>query len=191
MAMTHLDRIGAPEDLKKLSLDELGALSEELRQYIIEIISLRGGHLASSLGAVEIALALHYVFDSPRDKILWDVGHQSYAHKIITGRREAFRNIRTRGGPSGFPNPVESEHDAFGVGHASTSISAALGFAVSRDLLGQDHFVVAVIGDGAISGGSRSRESTRRGTSSGTGSSSFSTTTRCRSRGTSAPSRGT
>ncbi len=153
MPMTLLDRIRTPEDLKRLSLEELGGLSDELRQYIVEIVSLRGGHLASSLGAVEIALALHYVFDSPRDKLLWDVGHQSYAHKILTGRRETFRNLRTRGGPSGFPNPAESEHDAFGVGHASTSISAALGFAVSRDLLGENHFVIAVVGDGAISGG--------------------------------------
>jgi 1-deoxy-D-xylulose-5-phosphate synthase len=151
--MALLDRIETPEDLKQLSLEELAALSEEIRQYIIEVVSVRGGHLASSLGAVEIALALHYVFDSPKDKILWDVGHQSYAHKIITGRKEAFRDLRTRGGPSGFPNIAESEHDAFGVGHASTSISAALGLAVSRDLLGADNYVISVVGDGAISGG--------------------------------------
>jgi len=132
---------------------ELAALSEEIRQYIIEVVSVRGGHLASSLGAVEIAIALHYVFDSPRDKILWDVGHQSYAHKILTGRKDAFKNLRVRRGISGFPNTAESEHDAFGVGHASTSISAALGIAVSRDLLGGDHYVISVVGDGAISGG--------------------------------------
>lgn len=153
MSMALLDRIRTPDDLKGLSLEELAALSEELRQYIIEVVSVQGGHLASSLGAVEIALALHYVFDSPRDKILWDVGHQSYAHKILTGRKEAFRNLRTREGLSGFPNISESEHDAFGVGHASTSISAALGIAVSRDLLGGDHYVISVVGDGAISGG--------------------------------------
>ena len=153
MPMTRLDRIRTPGDLKGLSLEELAALSDEIRQYIIEVVSVRGGHLASSLGAVEIALALHYVFDSPRDKILWDVGHQSYAHKILTGRKEAFKNLRTREGLSGFPNTAESEHDAFGVGHASTSISAALGIAVSRDLLGEDHYVISVIGDGAISGG--------------------------------------
>ena len=153
MPMTLLDRIRTPGDLKGLSLEELAALSDEIRQYIIEVVSVRGGHLASSLGAVEIALALHYVFDSPRDKILWDVGHQSYAHKILTGRKEAFRNLRTREGLSGFPNTAESEHDAFGVGHASTSISAALGIAVSRDLLGEDHYVISVVGDGAISGG--------------------------------------
>jgi len=151
--MALLDRIRTPGDLKGLSLEELVALSVEIRQYIIEVVSVRGGHLASSLGAVEIAIALHYVFDSPRDKILWDVGHQSYAHKILTGRKEAFRNLRTREGLSGFPNTAESEHDAFGVGHASTSISAALGLAVSRDLLGEDHYVISVVGDGAISGG--------------------------------------
>ncbi len=153
MSMALLDRIHAPGDLKGLTLEELGALSEELRQYIIEVVSVRGGHLASSLGAVEIALALHYVFDSPRDRILWDVGHQSYAHKILTGRKEAFRSLRARGGISGFPNTAESEHDAFGVGHASTSISAALGIAVARDLLGDDRYVISVVGDGAISGG--------------------------------------
>jgi len=151
--MALLDRIASPADLKRLSLEELGGLSCELRQFIIEVVSQRGGHLASSLGAVEIAIALHYVFDSPRDKILWDVGHQSYAHKILTGRREAFKTLRSRGGISGFPNRFESEHDAFGVGHASTSISAALGLAVSRDLRGEDHYVVSVIGDGALSGG--------------------------------------
>jgi 1-deoxy-D-xylulose-5-phosphate synthase len=153
MSMSLMDRIETPGDLKKLSIQELGALSEEIRQYIIEVVSVRGGHLASSLGAVEIAIALHHVFDSPRDKIIWDVGHQSYAHKILTGRREAFRSLRTRKGMSGFPNTAESEHDAFGVGHASTSISAALGMAVSRDLLGEDHYVISVVGDGAISGG--------------------------------------
>lgn len=151
--MSHLERIASPADLKKLTVPELRELAEELRQYIIEIVSQRGGHLASSLGAVEIALALHYVFDSPRDRIIWDVGHQSYAHKIVTGRREAFRTLRTRGGISGFPNRFESEHDVFGVGHASTAISAALGVAVSRDMRGEDHFVVSVVGDGALTGG--------------------------------------
>ena len=151
--MALLDRIQTPADLKKLSLEELKALSCEIREYIIEIVSRRGGHLASSLGAVEITLALHYVFDSPRDKILWDVGHQSYAHKIITGRKEAFAGLRTRGGISGFPSIAESEHDAFGVGHASTAISASLGLAVARDLCGEDHYVISVVGDGALSGG--------------------------------------
>ncbi len=151
--MGLLERIQSPADLKKLSFEELGALSEEIRHYIIEVVSLRGGHLASSLGAVEITLALHSVFDSPRDKIVWDVGHQSYAHKIVTGRREEFKSLRTRGGLSGFPSPSESEHDVFGVGHASTSISAALGFAVSRDLRGDGNYVITVVGDGALSGG--------------------------------------
>jgi len=151
--MSVLERIESPADLKTLSIEELTGLGAEIRQYIIEVVSHRGGHLASSLGAVEITLALHYVFDSPRDKILWDVGHQSYAHKIITGRREQFKGLRTRGGLSGFPCVAESEHDIFGVGHASTAISAALGFAVSRDLRGESGFVVAVVGDGALSGG--------------------------------------
>ncbi len=116
-------------------------------------MSIRGGHLASSLGAVEITLALHYVFDSPNDRMVWDVGHQSYAHKIITGRREAFRSLRTRNGISGFPNIHENEHDCFGVGHACTAISAATGFAVARDLRGGDNFIISIVGDGAVSGG--------------------------------------
>ncbi len=151
--MSLLERISSPADLKKLSIEELGDLACEVRQYIIEVVSMRGGHLASSLGAVEIALAVHYVFDSPRDRILWDVGHQSYAHKILTGRREAFRNLRTQGGISGFPSPGESDYDAYGVGHASTAISAALGIAASRDLRGEDFFLVSVVGDGALTGG--------------------------------------
>ncbi|MDD4856836.1 MAG: 1-deoxy-D-xylulose-5-phosphate synthase [Candidatus Krumholzibacteria bacterium] len=151
--MGLLDRVQTPADLKKLSLRELEILGGELRQFIIDVVSQRGGHLASSLGSVEITLALHYVFDSPRDKILWDVGHQSYAHKIVTGRGEAFKGLRTRDGISGFPNPAESPHDAFGVGHASTAISASLGLAVARDLLGEDHFIISVVGDGALSGG--------------------------------------
>jgi 1-deoxy-D-xylulose-5-phosphate synthase len=152
-ARKYLDRINSPEDLKALSLEELQTLSEEIRKYIIEVISIRGGHLASSLGCVEITLALHYVFDSPRDKIVYDVGHQSYTHKIVTGRREEFNRIRTRGGISGFPSISESVHDQFGVGHASTSISAALGLAAARDLRGEDDFIISVVGDGALSGG--------------------------------------
>ena len=148
-----LQRIDSPADLKKLKNEELELLCEEIRRYIVEVISSRGGHLASSLGCVEITLALHYVFDTPRDKILWDVGHQSYTHKIITGRREQFREIRTRKGISGFPSIYESEYDTFGVGHASTAISAALGLAVARDIRGDDHFVVSVVGDGALTGG--------------------------------------
>lgn len=148
-----LDRIDSPGDLKKLSVEELPDLAAEIRNYIIEILSRRGGHLASSLGSVELTLALHYVFDSPVDKIVWDVGHQAYTHKIITGRREAFAELRTKDGISGFPKISESEHDIFGTGHACTAISAALGLAAARDLRGEDNFVIGVVGDGAISGG--------------------------------------
>jgi 1-deoxy-D-xylulose-5-phosphate synthase len=148
-----IDRISSPKDLKELSIEDLEQLGSEIRRYIIEVISSRGGHLASSLGCVEITLALHYVFDAPKDKILWDVGHQSYAHKIITGRREEFRAIRTKDGISGFPNITESQYDTYGVGHASTSISAALGLTVARDIRGDDDFVVTVVGDGALTGG--------------------------------------
>jgi len=151
--MDVLNKVNSPQDLKKLSIEELKALAKEIREYIIEVVSKRGGHLASSLGAVEITLALHYVFDSPKDKILWDVGHQSYAHKIITGRKESFKTLRTKGGLSGFPLINESEHDIFGVGHASTSISAALGIAAARDLNGEDFYVVSVVGDGALTAG--------------------------------------
>ncbi|MBN1884666.1 MAG: 1-deoxy-D-xylulose-5-phosphate synthase [Candidatus Krumholzibacteriota bacterium] len=148
-----LESIDSPVDLKRLPAEKLDELAAEIRRYIIEVVSQRGGHLASSLGAVEIAIALHYVFDSPVDKFVWDVGHQTYAHKILTGRRDAFRELRTREGISGFPNIAESEHDVFGVGHASTSISAATGLAAARDIRGEDHFVVSVIGDGALTGG--------------------------------------
>lgn len=148
-----LKNIDTPADIKRLSVAELEILAEEIRKYIVEIVSHRGGHLASSLGTVEITLALHYIFNSPSDKIVWDVGHQSYTHKILTGRRKAFESLRTRGGISGFPNIHENIHDSFGVGHACTAISAALGFAVARDLRGEDNFVISVVGDGAISGG--------------------------------------
>ena len=148
-----LENIDSPKDIKGLSISDLEKLAGEIRNYIIEIVSLRGGHLASSLGTVEITLALHYIFNSPSDKIVWDVGHQSYTHKILTGRRETFKSLRTRGGISGFPNIYENEHDSFGVGHACTAISAALGFAVARDLRKEDNFVISVVGDGSISGG--------------------------------------
>jgi 1-deoxy-D-xylulose-5-phosphate synthase len=148
-----LENINSPLDIKKLSIAELETLSQEIRKYIIEIVSRNGGHLASSLGCVEIIIALHYVFDAPKDKILWDVGHQSYAHKIITGRRLAFKKLREYNGISGFPNIFESKYDTFGVGHAGTAISAALGFAVARDLRGDKNFVISVVGDGAISSG--------------------------------------
>ncbi len=148
-----LENINSPLDIKKYSIPELEKLCDEIRKYIIEIVSKRGGHLASSLGCVEIIIALHYVFDAPKDKILWDVGHQSYAHKIITGRKEAFKKLREYKGISGFPNIFESEYDTFGVGHAGTAISAALGFAVARDIKGDENFVISVVGDGAISSG--------------------------------------
>jgi 1-deoxy-D-xylulose-5-phosphate synthase len=148
-----LSRINSPADLKDLTLDELEQLAAELRAFIVESVSKTGGHLAPSLGVVELTVALHYVFDVPRDKIVWDVGHQAYGHKILTGRRERFDTLRQLGGISGFPKRSESEYDAYGVGHASTSISSALGMAVARDRHGDDFHVLAVIGDGALSGG--------------------------------------
>ena len=148
-----LDRIDSPDDLKKLSGSDLRQYCDELRQYIIEQCSSNPGHLASSLGAVELAVALHYVFNTPDDKIVWDVGHQTYAHKIITGRREAFRTNRKLGGISGFPRMSESSYDAFGGGHASVSISAAFGMAKAAELKGEQRQVVAVIGDGSMTGG--------------------------------------
>ena len=152
-AYRYLERIDSPCDLKRLSMGELSRYCEELRHYIIEECSVHPGHLASSLGTVELAAALHYVFDTPEDKIVWDVGHQTYAHKIITGRREAFRTKRQLGGICGFPRMDESEYDAFGGGHASVSISAAFGMAKAAELRGEKRQVVAVIGDGSMTGG--------------------------------------
>lgn len=151
--MSLLENINSPADVKKLDFKQLELLAEELREYMIEVIAQNGGHLAPNLGVVELTLALHKVFDTPEDKIIFDVGHQSYVHKIITGRREAFKTLRQYGGLSGFPKRCESEHDAFGTGHSSTSISAALGMAIARDLQGQSYNVVAVIGDGSMTGG--------------------------------------
>lgn len=148
-----LARLTATEQLAGLSRPELLQLCVELREEIISTVARSGGHLGASLGVVELTVALHTVFESPRDKILWDVGHQAYGHKLLTGRREAFKSLRRKGGLSGFPKRDESEHDAFGVGHASTAISAALGFAVARDAIGGDHSVIAVVGDGALTGG--------------------------------------
>ncbi len=148
-----LERIESPADLKKLKARELDALAVEIREFLIRTVSSTGGHLAPSLGAVELTIALHTVFDSPRDKIVWDVGHQAYVHKILTGRKDRFHTLRQYQGISGFPKISESEHDAFGAGHASTSISAALGLVTARDILKQDHKVIAVIGDGALTGG--------------------------------------
>jgi 1-deoxy-D-xylulose-5-phosphate synthase len=148
-----LDRIDSPADLKRLDLGELPKLAEEVRGHIIETVSEVGGHLASSLGAVELTIALHYVFNTPEDRITWDVGHQAYAHKILTGRRDRFPTLRQLGGLSGFPKISESGFDTFGAGHSSTSISAALGMAAARDLEGKKNKVIAVIGDGSLTAG--------------------------------------
>ena len=148
-----LDKINFPEDLQKLSLDELYVLCDEIREKIIKTVSNNGGHLASNLGVVELTVALHRVFSSKDDKIVWDVGHQAYTHKILTGRRDAISTIRTKGGLSGYPNRMESEYDAFNVGHSSTSISAALGIANAKLLSGEPGHVISLIGDGALTGG--------------------------------------
>jgi 1-deoxy-D-xylulose-5-phosphate synthase len=148
-----LEKIDSPDDLKGLSPRELQALAGELRQEIIATCATNGGHLAPSLGVVELTIALHRVFNSPTDKLVWDVGHQAYAHKLLTGRKERFRTLRTMGGISGFPKRCESPHDVFDVGHSSTSISAALGLAVARDIKRQTNKVIAVIGDGSMTGG--------------------------------------
>ncbi len=150
---SHLDTINSPADLKRLPLEALEDLAREIRDRILEVTSCAGGHLAPNLGVVELTIALHRVFNSPIDKLIWDVGHQSYAHKLLTGRREQFGTIRQAGGLSGFTRRDESEHDPFGAGHGSTSISAALGFATARDLRGGTESVVAIIGDGALTGG--------------------------------------
>jgi 1-deoxy-D-xylulose-5-phosphate synthase len=150
---TYLDKIDSPADLKKLKPEQLPALAEEVRRFLLETVSTTGGHLGSNLGAVELTIALHYCFDSPQDKIIWDVGHQAYTHKILTGRRERFPTQRQYKGLSGFPKRCESEHDAFGVGHSSTSISAGLGMAVAGELEGTGNRAIAVIGDGSLTGG--------------------------------------
>ena len=148
-----LEQINSPKDVKKLTINQKQELAEEIRKYIIEIVSKNGGHLASNLGVVELTIALHSIFDVPNDKIVWDVGHQSYVHKIITGRREELKNIRKLNGMAGFPKTKENEADCFNTGHSSTSISAALGMARARNLKGKDNNVIAVIGDGALTGG--------------------------------------
>ena len=148
-----LPGIAGPEDLKSLSSEQLEQLCAELRDYIITSVSRSGGHLGASLGVIELTVALHRVFSTPTDKIVWDVGHQAYGHKILTGRRDRFDTLRRKGGIAGFPKQSESEHDMFGVGHASTSISAAVGFAAARDSRQEDHSVIAVMGDGALTGG--------------------------------------
>src|SRR5437868_12954280 len=152
-AMKLLQNINSPADLRRLAPQQLQAVADEIRQYILETMSRIGGHTGASLGAVEIAVALHYAFDTPRDRIVWDVGHQAYAHKILTGRRDALPTIKQYGGIAGFLKRDESEYDTFGAGHASTSISAALGMAVARDRKGEKHHVCAVIGDSSLAGG--------------------------------------
>lgn len=150
-----LPKINSPQDLKDLSIRDLNTLAAEIRDFIIEIVEEQtGGHLASSLGAVEITLGLHYVFDSPKDKFVWDVGHQAYAHKILTGRKNRFYTLRQYGGISGFPKPTESEHDTFAVGHAGTALAASLGFLHARDIQGQDGNIITIVGDGALTSGS-------------------------------------
>src|SRR5881394_1228191 len=151
--MSLLGKINSPEDLRRLRLDELQGVADEVRQYILETMSRVGGHTGASLGAIELAVALHYAFNTPRDRLVWDVGHQAYAHKILTGRRELLPTVKQYGGLSGFLRRDESEYDTFGAGHASTSLSAALGMAIARDRKNEDHHVVALIGDASLAGG--------------------------------------
>ncbi len=148
-----IDVIDSPEDLRRLKREELPRLAQEIREEIVSVCSRVGGHLAPSLGVVELTMALHYVFDTPKDKLIWDVGHQAYAHKLLTGRRKKFKTLRQHGGISGFPKREESIYDPFGTGHSGTSISAALGIAEARDLRGEDFKVVAIIGDGGLTAG--------------------------------------
>jgi len=150
---TFLDRIDSPADLKELSLDQLETLADEIRQKIIDTVSKTGGHLAPNLGVVELTIALHYVFDTPKDKIIWDVGHQAYAHKLLTGRRDRFHTLRTYGGISGFPKRSESPYDTFDTGHSSTSISAGLGISTAKCFSGEKSKVISVIGDGSMTAG--------------------------------------
>ena len=148
-----LSQINSSEDVKKLNISELNTLAGEIRRFMVENVSKTGGHLAPSLGTVELTLALHRVFNPMQDKIVWDVGHQAYTHKILTGSRDSFCTLRQKGGVSGFPKTAESEADAFNTGHSSTSISAALGFAKAFEMSKSPNYAVAVIGDGALTGG--------------------------------------
>ena len=148
-----LDTVATPDDLRKLEPRQLRQLADELRQEMIAAVGQTGGHLGSGLGVVELTVAVHYVFDTPEDRLIWDVGHQAYPHKILTGRRDRIRTLRTGGGLSGFTKRSESDYDPFGAAHSSTSISAGLGMAVARDLSGGKNNVIAVIGDGAMSAG--------------------------------------
>lgn len=148
-----LPHIKQPGDLKSLSVEELASLAEEIRSFLIEKLSVTGGHLASNLGVVELTIALHYCYNSPKDKMIYDVGHQAYVHKILTGRMDRFDTLRQRDGLCGFVKRSESEHDVWEAGHSSTSLSAAMGMALARDLKGEDNKVIALIGDGALTGG--------------------------------------
>src|SRR5216110_1567789 len=148
-----LDTVDIPADIRRLRTDQLRQLADELRQETISAVAVTGGHLGAGLGVVELTVALHYVFDTPQDRLVWDVGHQAYPHKILTSRRERIRTLRQCGGLSGFTKRAESEYDSFGAAHSSTSISAGLGMAVARDLQQPSHTVVCVIGDGAMSAG--------------------------------------
>src|SRR5581483_7554851 len=148
-----LDNIDSPDDLRRLSPAKLPALAQELREFLIQSVSTRGGHFAAGLGTVELTIALHYVFNTPYDRLVWDVGHQAYPHKVLTGRKEQLHTIKQRGGLAPFPTRTESEYDTFGVGHSSTSVSAALGMAVAAARLGEQRRTVAVIGDGAMTAG--------------------------------------
>src|ERR1044072_8152546 len=151
--MSVLSRVNGPSALRALSREELLQLCKELREFTVEAVQKTGGHISSSLGTVELSVALHRVFESPRDKLGWDAGHQAYIHKIPAGRKDRFDTLRQFGGMSGFLARSESEHDIFGAGHAGTSISAAHGMAIARDLKGDDYHVVAIIGDGALTAG--------------------------------------
>src|ERR1700759_3882203 len=148
-----LDTVHSPADTRDMSVAQLRQLADEVRAETIDAVSVTGGHLGAGLGVVELTVALHHVFETPRDILIWDVGHQAYPHKILTGRRERIRTLRQGGGLSGVTRRIESEYDPFGAAHSSTSISAALGFAVARDLKGEDNNVIAIIGDGAMSAG--------------------------------------
>src|SRR5512147_2751859 len=145
-----LSRIESPADLRQLPRSDLQALNDELRRYLVQTVSQMGGHFAAGLGTVELTVALHYVFDTPFDRLVWDVGHQAYPHKVLTGRRDRLQTIKLKGGLAPFPSRFESEYDTFGVGHSSTSISAAIGMALAAQAKGEKRRVVAVIGDGAI-----------------------------------------
>ena len=148
-----LARLESPDDLRELDEDQLPELASELRAFLLQSLSKTGGHLASGLGSIEITIALHYLFDTPKDRLIWDVGHQCYPHKILTGRRDQMAGLRQQGGLSGFPNITESEYDHFGAGHSSTSISAALGMAIAAKSQGLDNKAVAIIGDGGMTAG--------------------------------------